>query len=134
VYSPFSRKGTIRQQDTQACNIARSAIARSLALEARRTTLLVSAMIRKVTLNQLTPKPIEDLWKDVQNDVILRLLRGKTDANVDAYCQFSGWVEGERRNLASDEKRRMDDEIGFRIYTHRFGNCTRLGRLHLIPA
>lgn len=134
MYSPFSRKGTIRQQDIQACNIARSAIARSLALEARRTAVLVSAIIHNVMLNRVTPKSVEDLWKAVQNDAILRELRSRTDANVDSYSQFSGWVDGERRNLASDEQRRLDDEIGFRIYTHQFGNCVRLARLHLISA
>lgn len=134
MYSPFSSKGTIRQQDNQACNIARSAIARSLELEARRTAVLVSAIIQNVMLNRVTPTSVEDLWKAVQNDGILRQLRSKTDANVDSYSQFSGWVDGARRNLASDEQRRLDDEIGFRIYTHQFGNCARLARLHLISA
>lgn len=134
MYSPFSRKGTIRQQDHQACNIARSAIARSLELEARRTAVLVSAIIQNVMLNRVTPKSVDALWKVVQNDGILRQLRSTTDANVDSYSQFSGWVDGARRNLASDEQRRLDDEIGFRIYTHQFGNCARLARLHLISA
>ncbi len=85
-------------------------------------------------MNQATPKPIEELWTDIQNDATLREIRDRTDANVDAYRQFAGWVQGERRNIAYDQKRRMDDEIGFRIYTQRFGNCKRLLRLHLIPA
>ena len=134
VYTPYSRQGTIRQQDKQACNIARSAIAGSLALEARRTALLVSAIIAKIILSQATPKPIEDLWKDIQNDPTLRTIRSKTNANVDAYCQFNGWVQGSRRNVADEEKKRMEDEIGFRIYTHQFGNCKRLAQLHLVPA
>lgn len=40
--NPFTSNGTIRQEDIQACNIARSAIARSLAQEARQTALLVT--------------------------------------------------------------------------------------------
>ncbi len=134
MYSPYGRDGNIRQQDNQACNIARSAIANSLALEARRTAVIVSTIIGKIMMNQATPKPIEDLWTDIQNDATLREIKSKTDVNVDAYNQFSGWVQGERRNIAYDQKRRMDDEIGFRIYTQRFGNCKRLVRLHLIPA
>lgn len=134
MYTPYSRQGTIRQQDNQACNIARSAIAGSLALEARRTAVLVSALIANIILNQASPKSIEDLWKDIQSDRTLRTIRSKTDANVDAYCQFNGWVQGARRNVADEEKKRMEDEIGFRIYTHQFANCKRLARLHLISA
>jgi len=135
VYTPYGRYGTIRQQDIQACNIARSAIANSLALEARRTAVLVSALISKIKANLLAPKPLDDLWRDIQNDSTLRQLRGTTDANVDDFSQFAGWVEGARRHLASDEKKRLENEVGFRIYTQlHFGNCTRLARLHLIPA
>jgi hypothetical protein len=135
VYTPYSRHGTIRQQDIQACNIARSAIAKSLALEARRTAVLVSALIHNITANLLAPKPIEDLWKHIENDATLRQIRSRTDANVDDFCQFAGWVKGARRQLASDEKNRMDKEIGFRIYTYvHFGPWSRLTRLHLIPA
>ena len=135
MYTPYGRYGTIRQQDIQACNIARSAIANSLALEARRTAVLVSALISKIKANLLAPKPLDDLWRDIQNDSTLRQLRGTTDANVDDFSQFAGWVEGARRHLASDEKKRLENEVGFRIYTQlHFGNCTRLARLHLIPA
>jgi hypothetical protein len=134
VYTPFSRKGTIRQQDIQACNITRSVIARSLEFEARRTTVLVNALICKIQTNQMSPNSIEALWNVILNDSTLRELRRRTDANVDGYCRFNGWVEGVRRNLASDEKRRLEDEIGFRVYTYRFGHCRRAARLHLIPA
>ena len=134
MYTPFSRHGTIRQQDIQACNITRSAIARSLVLEARRTAVLVTTIICKIHTNQMTPTSIEALWNDILNDSTLCELRRRTDANVDAYSCFVGWVEAERRNLASDEKRRLDDEIGFRIYTHRFRHCKPLPRLHLLPA
>ena len=135
MYTPYSRYGTIRQQDIQACNIARSAIANSLALEARRTAVLVSAIISNITANLLPPTPIEDLWKDIQNDATLRQIRSRTDANVDAFSQFAGWVEGARRHMASDERTRMHNEIGFRVYTYlSFGNCKRLARLHLTPA
>jgi len=83
----------------------------------------------------LAPKPIEDLWKDIQNDASLRQLRSTTDANVDDFNQFAGWVEGARRHLASDETKRLEIEVGFRIYTQlQFGNCKRLARLHLLPA
>jgi len=135
VNTPYSRYGTIRQQDIQACNIARSAIANSLALEAQRTAVLVSAIIRQITGNILAPKPIEDLWRDIQNDASLRQLRSTTDANVDDFNQFAGWVAGARRHLSSDEKKRLETEVGFRIYTQlHFGNCKRLARLHLSPA
>jgi len=90
VYTPFSRQGTIRQQDIQACNITRSAIARSLVLEARRTTLLVTTIICKVHNNQMTPKSIEALQNDILNDSTLRELRRRTDANVDTYSCFVG--------------------------------------------
>jgi hypothetical protein len=132
--SPYGRGGTIRQQDNQACNIARSAIARSLALEAQRTGVIVSAIIAKIMLNQATPAPIDNLWTRIQNDATLREIKAKTDANIDAYRQFAGWVQGERRNIEYDQKRRLDDEIGFRIFAQRFGNNPRLVRLHLIPA
>ena len=135
MYTPYSRCGTIRQQDIQARNVARSAIETSLSLEARRTAVLVTALISNITGNVLPPKPIEDLWKDIQNDATLRRLQGSTDANVDDFTQFAGWVDGARRHLASDEKKRLESEVGFRIYTHlHFGNCKRLARLHLIPA
>ena len=133
--TPYSRCGTIRQQDIQACNIARSAIANSLALEAQRTAVLVSAIITQITGNILAPKPIEDLWRDIQNDASLCQLRSITDANVAAFNQFAGWVAGARRHITSDEKKRLETEVGFRIYTQlHFGNCKRLARLHLSPA
>ena len=135
MYTPYSRGGTIREQDIQACNIARSTIASSLALEARRTAVLVTALISKINGNVLPPKPIEDLWKDIQDDSILRQLRCSTDTTVDDFPQFAGWVDGARRHLASDEKHRLESEVGFRIYTQlHFGNCKRVARLHLTAA
>lgn len=134
MYSPYGRQGTIRQQDNQACNIARSAIARSLALEAQRTAVIVSTIIGRIMLNNATPSPIENLWTAIQNDATLRAIMVRTDAHTDAYKQFAGWVQGERRNIEYEQKKRLDDEIGFRIFAQRFGNNPRLVRLHLIPA
>ena len=48
--------------------------------------------------------------------------------------QFAGWVAGSTPKYPDEEETKMEDEIGFRIYTHQFGNCKRLARLHLIPA
>lgn len=132
--SPYSSNGNIRQQDRQACNIARSAIAQYLALEARQTAVIVSSTIGRILLNQETARPLDEIWKQIQNHPDLRLITRKADANVDDYRQFAGWVNGERRNIANVEKKRLEDEVGFRIFTARFGNCVRLQKLHLAPA
>lgn len=132
--SPYTSNGTLRQEDIWACNIARSAIARSLVQEARKTTLLVTTLIGKITTRESTAMPIDDLWKQVQNNAELRAIKQQTDANVDDYSQFSGWVEGERKNIAYNQKTRLEGEIGNRIFEARFGNCKRLEKLHLVPA
>jgi hypothetical protein len=129
--SPFSSSGTIRQEDIFACNIARSAIARSLALEARKTELLVSDLI---TTNETITLPIADLWKQIQADATLRSFARNTDAHVDAYTQFAGWVEGARSRLAYIQKRRLLTAFGPRLHAHRFRNSDRLTRLHLLVA
>lgn len=132
--NPFTSNGTIRQEDIQACNIARSAIARSLAQEARQTALLVTSIIGKIMMREAVALPVEDLWKQVQNNAELRAITRITNANVDAYSQFSGWVVGERLNIAYNQKTRLESALGNRIFQRRFGNCERLCRLHLIPA
>ena len=63
--TPFSNDGTIRQQGIQARNIARHAIAKAIAEEAQRTGVLVSNTIGRITMNQLAPKSVEDLWNDI---------------------------------------------------------------------
>ena len=129
--NPFSSSGTIRQEDIFACNIARSAIARSLALEARKTELLVSDLIGK---NKPITLPIADLWTQLQADATLRSFARNTDAHVDAYTQFAGWVQGARSRLAYTQKQRLLTAFGPRLDAHRFRNSDRLSRLHLLVA
>ena len=73
--TPFSNDGTIRQQGIQARNIARQAIAKAIAEEAERTGVLVSNIIRRITMNQLAPKSVEDLWNDIQMDGTLAMIQ-----------------------------------------------------------
>ena len=127
--SPFSNSGTIRQQDIFACNIARSAIAHSLALEAQKTALLVSDLIARNTTITL---PVADLWEQIQADARLRSFVRNTDAHVDAYTQFAGWVRGARSRLACTQKQRLIDAFGPRLHAHRYRNSDRLTRLHLL--
>ena len=129
--SPFSSSGTIRQEDIFACNIARSAIARSLALEARKTELLVSDLIGK---NKVITLPIADLWMQLQADATLRSFARHTDAHVDAYTQFAGWVHGARSRLAYIQKQRLLTAFGPCLRAYRFRNSDRLTRLHLSVA
>lgn len=129
--SLFSNTGTIRQEDIFACNITRSAIARSLALEARKTELLVSDVIAR---NEPITLPIADLWKQIQADAKLRSFVRTTDAHVDAYTQFAGWVRGARLWLANTQQQRLIIAFGPRIHANRFRNSDRLTRLHLSAA
>lgn len=129
--SPFSNTGTIRQEDIFACNIARSAIARSLALEARKTELLVNDLIAR---NEPLTLPIADLWKQIQDNATLCSFVRTTDAHVDAYTQFAGWVRGARSRLAYIQKLRLTTAFGPRLQAHRFRNSDRLTRLHLSAA
>lgn len=129
--SPFSNTGTIRQEDIFACNIARSEIARSLALEVRKTELLVSDVIAR---NEPITLPIADLWQQIQADAKLRSFVRNTDAHVDAYTQFAGWVRGARSRLAYTQKQRLIIAFGPRLQAHRFRNSDRLTRLHLSAA
>ena len=126
--SPFSNNGTIRQEDIFACNITRSNIARSLALEVRKTELLVSALIAR---NEPITLPIADLWKQIQADATLLSFVRHTDAHVDAYTQFAGWVRAARLRLADTQTQRLITAFGPRIHAHRFRNSDRLTRLHL---
>ena len=126
--SPFSTNGTIRQEDIFACNIARSTIARSLALEARTTDLLVTTLISR---NEPLTLPVADLWKQIQADATLLSFVRNTDAHVDAYTQFAGWVRAARLRLAYTQTQRLIRAFGPRIHAHRFRNSDRLSRLHL---
>jgi hypothetical protein len=102
--APYTTNGTIRQQDFEARNIARSAIARCLAQEATHTTILVTLLISQLVTSTALIAPIDDLWNRLQNNPALRLLMNTTDANVDAFTQFSGWVNGARFALACAQK------------------------------
>ena len=127
--TPFSNHGTIRQQDIQACNIARSAIARFLDIEARYTALLVTQLITKTHPPTLT---VATLWTLIQNNVSLRSTVSKTDAYVAAYMQFSGWVTGARLRVAHAQQLRLTTAFGPRLYANRIRNSDRLTRLHLL--
>jgi hypothetical protein len=127
----FSTNGTNRQEDIFACNIARSNIARSLELEVRKTELLVTAVIAR---NEPITLPIVDLWKQIQADATLRSFVRNTDAHVEAYTQFAGWVRTARLRLAYTHTQRLITAFGPRIHAHRFRNCDRLTRLHLSAA
>jgi hypothetical protein len=129
--SVFSSHGTIRQEDVYACNVARSAIARSLALEVRHTELLVTDTIAR---NQADTLPIAVLWMRIQSNSNLRSIAGKTDAHVDAYSQFATWVKAVRSRLAYAQKSRLTAAFGPRINAHRFRNGDRLTRLHLLAS
>ena len=131
--SPYSSNGTIRQEDIHACNIARSTIERSLALEAQHTALLVTTLIPAVLSNKAPLRPINELWKQIQEHPSLCAIVHQTDVNVAAYNQFAGWVKGRRSHVASIQKSRLHDAFAARLFTHRFGNSVRLTRLHLLP-
>src|ERR1044072_2093305 len=96
IMSAYTTNGTIKQQDFEARNIARSAIARSLAQEAKYTSILVTLLITHLVTSSALIASIDDLWTRLQNNSDLRLLMNTTDANVDAFNQFSGRSE-ERR-------------------------------------
>ena len=130
---PYSSNGTIRQEDIHAYNIARSTIERSLALEAQHTALLVATLITAVLSNKAPLRPINELWKQIQEHPSLRAIVRQTDVNVADYNQFAGWVKGRRLHVASIQKSRLHDAFAARLFTHRFGNSVRLKRLHLLP-
>ena len=128
--TPYTTNGTIRQQDFEARNIARSAITRSLAQEGTHTTLLVTLLINHFLTSTALIAPIDDLWNRVQNNSDLRVLMNTTDANVDAFTQFSGWVNGARFALACVQKRRLTRALQTRLSQQRFGNCVRPSSPH----
>jgi hypothetical protein len=119
--APYTINGTIRQQDFEARNIARSAIARSLAQEAKHTTILVTLLITKLATSTALIASIDDLWTRLQNNPDLRLVMNKTDVTVDAFTQFSGWVNGARFALASAQKRRLTRALRIRLSQQRSG-------------
>jgi hypothetical protein len=128
---PYTSNGNIRQEDIHACNIARSVIARSLALEAHHTALLVGRLINTLLLTKAPISPINELWEQLQNHPTLRAVARQTDLNVDDYNQFAGWVKGQRSHVAAVQKSRLHDALASRLYAQRFGNSVRLTRLHL---
>lgn len=130
---PYSSNGTIRQEDIHACNIARSTIERSLTLEAQHTAHLVATLITAVLSNKAPLRPINELWKQIQEHPSLSAIVRQTDVNVADYNQFAGWVKGRRSHVASIQKSRLHDAFAARLFTRRFGNSVRLTRLHLLP-
>ena len=132
IMSAYTTNGTIRQQDFEARNIARSAIARSLAQEAKQTTILVTLLISRLVTSTALIASIDDLWTRLQNNSDLRLLMLTTDAHIDAFNQFSGWVNAARFALASAQKRRLTRALQARLSQQRFGHCMRSSsRYHL---
>ena len=123
--SAYTTNGTIKQQDFEARNIARSAIARSLAQEAKYTSILVTLLITHLVTSSALITSIDDLWTRLQNNSDLRLLMNTTDANVDAFNQFSGWVNGARFALACAQKRRLTRALQTRLSRQHFGNSVR---------
>ena len=130
---PYSSNGTIRQEDIHACNIARSTIERSLTLEAQHSARLVATLITAVLSNKAPLRPINELWKQIQEHPSLRAIVRQTDVNVADYNHFAGWVNGRRSHVASIQKSRLHDAFADRLFSHRFGNSVRLTRLHLLP-
>ena len=117
----YTTNGTIRQQDFEACNIARSAIARSLAHETLTTTTLVTKLIALLVTSTALVASVDDLWARLQNNSDLRLIMNTTDANVDAFTQYSGWVNGARFALASAQKSRLSRALYPRLLRQRSG-------------
>lgn len=117
----YTTHGTIRQQDLEARNIARSAIARSLAQETLKTSVLVTRLIALLVTSTALVASVDDLWARLQNNSDLRLIMNITDANVDAFTQYSGWVNGARFALASAQKSRLSRALYPRLSRHRSG-------------
>jgi hypothetical protein len=128
---PYTTNGTIRQQDFEARNIARSAIARSLTQEANHTTILVTLLITQLVTSTTLIASIDDLWTRLQNNSDLRLLMNKTDVTVDAFTQFSGWVNRARFALASAQKRRLTHALRIRLSQQRSGLSVRSSSRYL---
>ncbi len=129
--SAYTTNGTIRQQDFEARNIARSAIARSLAQEAKHTTILVTLLITQLITSTTLIASIDDLWTRLQNNSDLRLLMNKTDVTVDAFTQFAGWVNGARFALASAQKRRLTRALRIRLSQQCSGHSVRSSSRYL---
>ena len=128
---PYTTNGTIRQQDFEARNIARSAIARSLAQEANYITILVTLLITQLVTSTALIASVDDLWTRLQTNSDLRLLMNKTDLTVDAFTQFSGWVNGARFALASAQKRRLTRALQNRLSQQSLGNSVRSSSRYL---
>ena len=126
IFMPaYTTNGTIRQQDFEARNIARSAIARSLAQESTHTTILVTRLLALLLNSTALVASVDDLWSRLQNNSDLRLIRHTTDANVDAFTQFSGWVDRARFALASEQKSRLASTLHRRLLQQRFRSYVR---------
>lgn len=117
----YTTSGTIRQQDVEARNIARSAIARSLTQETLKTSALVTRLIALLVTSTALVASVDDLWARLQNNSDLRLIMNTTDANVDAFTQYSGWVNGARFALASAQKSRLSRALYPHLSRQRSG-------------
>lgn len=120
--SAYTTNGTIRQQDLEARNIARSVIARSLAQETIQTKILVTRLIALLVSSTALVASVDDLWTRLQNNSELRLIMNTTDVNVDAFTQFSGWVNGARFALASAQKSRLSRALHPHLSRQRAGS------------
>lgn len=125
IMSVYTTTGTIRVQDTEARNIARSVIARSLAQEATQTAILVTRLIALLVTSTALIASVDDLWTRLQNHSALRNVMTTTDANVDAFSQFSDWVNGARFAVASVQKSRLSRALNDRLFQQRFRSCVR---------
>jgi|GEM_PF-2483818 len=131
--SPYSN-GSIRQQEIASRNHARQEISKMLAIEATRAAVMVAYVITRIQQQLQAPKPADAIWNDIVNSTQLVPVRRKADDNVADYPQFSGWVNGRRQQIASTQKARLRELLEPIAFQHRFGNCKRLEKLHLISS
>lgn len=131
--SPFSN-GSIRQQEIASRNHARQEISKMLAIEATRAAVMVAYVIGRIQQQLQAPKSADAIWNEIVNSAQLVPVRRKADDNVADYPQFSGWVNGQRQQIASAQKERLRELLEPLDFQRRFGNCQTLEKLHLIPS
>lgn len=132
--SVYTNNGTIRAQDNEARNIARSVIKRSLAQEANQTAILVTRLIALLLTSTALIASVDDLWTRLQTHSALRNVMTITDANVDAFSQFSDWVNDARFAVASAQKSRLSRALHDRLLQQRFRSCIRpSSAYHSVP-
>jgi hypothetical protein len=131
--SPF-HNGSIRQQEIASRNHARQVITRMLAIEATRAAVMVAYLAGRIRQQLDDVKTPDALWIDIINSAQLAPVREKADQNVADYPEFSGWVNGQRRQIETTQKAKLRELTAPSEFQQRFGNCARLESLHLIPA